>query len=78
MSKKLNRITINPDICMGQATIRGMRITVSFILKLLGSGMDIQEILADYPELQKEDILQAIQYAAWLSGEYTPPLVSAK
>ncbi len=36
---------------MGQATIRGMRITVSFILKLLGSGMDIQEILADYPEL---------------------------
>ncbi|MBM3707962.1 MAG: DUF433 domain-containing protein [Actinobacteria bacterium] len=44
----------------------------------LGSGMDIQEILADYPELQKEDILQAIQYAAWLSGEYTRPLVSAK
>jgi len=78
MSKKLNRITIKPDICMGQATIRGMRITVSFILKLLGSGMDIQEILADYPELQKEDILQAIQYAAWLSGEYTRPLVPAK
>jgi len=78
MSKKLNRITINPDICMGQATIRGMRITVSFILKLLGSGMGTQEILTDYPELQKEDILQAIQYAAWLSGEYTRPLVSAK
>ena len=78
MSKKLNRITINPDICMGQATIRGMRITVSFILKLLGSGMGTQEILADYPELQKVDILQAIQYAAWLSGEYTRPLVSAK
>ncbi len=78
MPKKLNRITIDPNVCMGQATIRGMRITVSFILKLLGSGMDIQEILVDYPELQKEDILQAIQYAAWLSGEYTRPLVSAK
>jgi uncharacterized protein (DUF433 family) len=78
MPKKLNRITIDPNVCMGQATIRGMRITVSFILKLLGSGMDIQEILVDYPELQKEDILQAIQYAAWLSGEYTRPLVSTK
>jgi len=78
MPKRLNRITINPGICMGQATIRGMRITVSFILKLLGSGMDIKEILADYPELQKEDILQAIQYGAWLSGEYTLPLLSAK
>ena len=74
MPKRLNRITINPGICMGQA----MRITVSFILKLLGSGMDIKEILADYPELQKEDILQAIQYGAWLSGEYIRPLVSAK
>ena len=78
MPKRLNRITINSGICMGQATIRGMRITVSFILKLLGSGMDIKEILADYPELQKEDILQAIQYGAWLSGEYIRPLVSAK
>ena len=62
MYKKLNRITINPDICMGQATIRGMRITLSFILKLLSSGMGTQEILADYPELQKEDILQAMLF----------------
>ncbi len=78
MTKKINRVTIDPDVCMGQATIRGMRITVSFILKLLGSGMSYEEILNDYPELEKEDILQAIQYAAWLSGESTRPLVATK
>ncbi len=78
MTKKINRITIDSDVCMGQATIRGMRITVSFILKLLGSGMSYEEILTDYPELEKEDILQAIQYAAWLSGESTRPLVATK
>ena len=78
MNKKLNRITIDPNVCMGQATIRGMRITVSFILKLLGSGMTYEEVLTAYPELEKEDILQAIQYAAWLSGEYIKPLVTTK
>lgn len=60
--KELDRITVNPNLCMGQATIRGMRITVSFILKLLASDMSYEEILAAYPELEKEDILQAIQY----------------
>jgi len=60
--KELDRITVNPNLCMGQATIRGMRITVSFILKLLASDMSVEEILAAYPELEKEDILQAIQY----------------
>lgn len=78
MTTEMNRITIDPAVCMGQATIRGMRITVSFILKLLGSGMNTEEILADYPELEKKDILQAIQYAAWLSGESTRPLVAMK
>ncbi|MBM3710134.1 MAG: DUF433 domain-containing protein [Actinobacteria bacterium] len=62
MYKELDRITVNPNLCMGQATIRGMRITVSFILKLLASDMSVEEILAAYPELEKEDILQAIQY----------------
>ena len=66
MNKKSDRITVDPDVCMGQATIRGMRITVSFILKLLGSGMNYEEILTAYPELKKDDILQAIQYASWL------------
>ena len=78
MNKKLNRITIDPNVCMGQAAIRGMRITVSFILKLLGSGMSYEEVLSAYPELEKEDILEAIQYAAWLSGESTKPLITIK
>ena len=56
MNKKLDRITANPNVCMGQATVRGMRITVSFILKLLGSRMTYEEILADYPELEKDDM----------------------
>ncbi len=67
--KELDRITIDPEVCLGQPTIRGMRITVSVILKQLASGMTIKEILDAYPELEDEDILQAIRYAAWLSSE---------
>lgn len=52
----LDRITINPQICLGQPTIRGMRITVGFVLKLLASQLSIQEILESYPELEAEDI----------------------
>ena len=69
--KELDRITIDPEICLGQPTIRGMRITVSVILKMIASGMTTEEILKAYPELEKEDIVQAIKYAAWLSSEKT-------
>ncbi len=58
---QLNHITINPDICLGQPTIRGMRITVGFGLKLLASKLSIQEILEAYPELEDEDIQQALK-----------------
>jgi len=67
--KGLDRITINPEICLGQPTIRRMRITVSIILKQIASGMTTKELLNDYPELEEEDIIQALQYAAWLSSE---------
>jgi len=70
MAKPFDRITVNSEVCMGQPTIRGMRITVAFVLKLLASGMTHEEILKAYPELEEEDILQAIEYAAWLAGEY--------
>lgn len=63
--EKLDRVTINPDICLGQPTIRGMRITISVILKMLAGGNTNQEILKAYPELELEDIRQAIKYAAW-------------
>ncbi|MFB2879728.1 MULTISPECIES: DUF433 domain-containing protein [Floridanema] len=61
----LDRITINPNICLGQPTIRGMRITVGFVLKLLASNLSVQEVLQAYPELEAEDIRQALNYAAW-------------
>ena len=67
--KGLDRITVDPEICLGQPTIRGMRTTVSIILKQIASGMTNQEILKAYPELEEEDIIQALKYAAWLSSE---------
>ncbi|MGC8718366.1 MAG: DUF433 domain-containing protein [bacterium] len=73
--EKLDRITVNPNICLGQPTIRGMRITVSVILKMLASGKSIQEILEAYPELE-EDIKQAIKYAAWVVSDQIYKVVS--
>jgi uncharacterized protein (DUF433 family) len=58
--EKLDRITINPEVCLGQPTIRGVRITLSVILKMLASGKSIQEVLNAYPELEAEDVRQAI------------------
>ena len=65
----LDRITFDPNIMAGRPCIRGMRIPVSVILKLLAGGMSPTDILADYPDLQKEDIEQSIQYAAILADE---------
>ena len=78
MAQILDRITVDPNVCMGQPTIRGMRITVSFILKQLASGQTNQEILEAYPELEMEDLKQAMEYAAWLAGEYSRPLPSTR
>jgi len=69
--EELDRITIDPEVCLGQPTIRRMRITVSLILKLIANKMPQEEILKAYPELEEEDILQALKYAAWLSSERT-------
>ncbi len=62
--EKLDRITINPDVCLGQPTIRGMRITVSVILKMLGGGKSVQEVIEAYPELEPEDIHQAMSMSS--------------
>jgi uncharacterized protein (DUF433 family) len=67
--EKLDRITVNPDVCIGQPTIRGMRITVSVILKMLGSGKSTQAVLEAYPELEAEDVQQSLKYAAWVVSE---------
>jgi uncharacterized protein (DUF433 family) len=63
-SERFARITVNPAQCGGRPCIRGMRIRVSDVLELLSSGADYSEILADYPSLERDDILAAIEYAA--------------
>jgi uncharacterized protein (DUF433 family) len=54
--EKLDRITIYPNVCLGQPTIRGMRITISVILKMLANGKSTQDVLKAYPELEPEDV----------------------
>ena len=66
--KNLDRITINPNVCLGQPTVRGMRITVSVILKMLAGGKSVAEVLEAYPELE-EDVLQSLRYAAWVVSD---------
>jgi uncharacterized protein (DUF433 family) len=61
------RITTDPNICHGKPCIRGLRYPVEVILELLGSGMTIEEILADYEDLEREDILAVLSFAARLS-----------
>lgn len=63
-SERLSRITINDGQCGGRPCIRGMRIRVTDILELLSAGAPFDEILEDYPYLEREDILAAIEYAA--------------
>lgn len=60
----LSRISINPNICFGKACIRGHRIWVSLILDLLAGGASIEELLQEYPDLEREDILACIAYDA--------------
>jgi uncharacterized protein (DUF433 family) len=62
-----NRITIDPKICHGKPTIRGLRYPVETILELLSSGMTSDEILADYEDLEREDILAVLDFARRLS-----------
>ena len=65
-----NRITQNPGVMGGKPCIRGMRLTVGRILSQIGAGETIEEILIDYPYLEREDIQQSLQYAAWLAQGY--------
>jgi uncharacterized protein (DUF433 family) len=64
-----DRITFDPNIMGGRACIRGMRITVAHVVNLIANDMAVEEILADYPDLEAEDIRQGLQYAAYLARE---------
>ena len=74
MNLPLDRITFSPSIMGGRACIRGMRITVSLILGLVANGMTTEEIMKEYPDLESEDVHQALQYAALLANEEVHPL----
>ena len=63
--ERLNRITVEEGKCGGRPCIRGQRIRVTDVLQLLGAGASFEEILSDYPSLEREDILAAIDYAAY-------------
>jgi uncharacterized protein (DUF433 family) len=75
-----DRITFDPNIMGGQACIRGMRIPVSLIVNLVAHGKSVEEILEEYPDLEPEDIKQALEYVAWLASEkvYVREVVGSK
>jgi len=75
--KNLVRITLNPEVMGGKPCIRGLRMTVGTIIGLLASGLSHEEILKMYPYLVKEDIIEALAYAAWRSEEIEVPLAIA-
>ncbi len=69
-----DRISFDPRIMGGRACIRGMRLTVSLLVNLVANGMTTAEILSEYPDLEAEDIRQALQYASALANEEVHPL----
>jgi uncharacterized protein (DUF433 family) len=74
---RFERITQDPKVMAGRACIRGLRVTVSMILSQLGSGQTIDSLLDDFPYLEREDVLEAIRYGAWLASGREVELKSA-
>jgi uncharacterized protein (DUF433 family) len=69
-----DRISINPQVCHGQACIRGTRIPVHQVLRMLANGDSVEELIQDYPSLEREDIQEALNYAAALTEEQVIPI----
>jgi uncharacterized protein (DUF433 family) len=69
MNELLARISVDPQICFGKPCIRGTRVWVSLLLDFLATGASIEEILVNYPQLKREDVLAAIAYGAEMSRE---------
>ena len=65
---RLDRITTDSSICHGKPVIRGLRYPVQVLLELLASGMSVEEVLADYPDLERDDVLAALEFAALTAG----------
>ena len=75
---RYDRITYDPQVMGGRACIRGMRIPVSLVVKLVANGMTLEQILHEYPDLETDDIYQALQYAADLVDEELHPFALQK
>jgi uncharacterized protein (DUF433 family) len=73
----LDRITQEPTVMGGKPCIRGLRVTVGMIVGQIAAGQSIDEVLSDYPYLEREDIIQALRYAAWRSEEREVMLATA-
>ncbi len=65
-----DRISSDPSVMGGKACVRGMRISVSLVVNLVADGMSFEEILDEYPDLELEDIRQALRYAAWVADRF--------
>lgn len=74
---QLDRITQQPEIMGGKACIRGLRVTVGMVVGQIGTGHSVDELLVDYPYLEREDIMQALRYAAWRAEEREVMLATA-
>ncbi len=74
---RLDRITTDPAVCHGQPTIRGLRYTVESVLELLAAGMTVDDVLADDPDLERDDILAALEFGARAAGRRVVPLSAA-
>lgn len=68
---RLDRITIDASICHGKPVVRGLRYPVQQLLELLASGMSIDEVLADYPDLERDDLLAALEFGALTAGGHS-------
>lgn len=73
----LKRVTVDPAICHGKPTVRGLRYPVGMILELLAGGMNRDEILADYPDLEPEDINACLALGAQLASAHSPVPIAA-
>lgn len=74
MERTFDRITQNPSVLAGRATIRGLRISVAHVVKLVANGMTPAQIIAELPDLDEEDIRQALSYAAALAQDEVHPI----
>lgn len=70
----LERISIDPNICHGQACVKGTRIPVHQIVRMLANGDAVEDLLAEYPSLTREDIMSCLDYAADLAEEQVTPI----